>query len=209
MITWLKLMKIRIARPWNRFRRRRRIRNRNVSIISNNCWGGFMMKECALPFRTPFVGLFMFDEDYIEMLEHPEVLQTPLRFIKRSESRHKITDPKEYPIAVIGDGLEIHFLHYKSESEAREKWSKRVGRIDFNNLIVKFGDEDGERPDLLKRFDALPYKCKVAFTGRDYPELHSAVTVPYYLAEGHVGRDLYKVSNEVWDFVYHANALSE
>lgn len=207
MITWLKLMRIRISRPWNRFMRRRRLRNRSVSIISNNCWGGFMMKECGIPFRTPFVGLFMFDEDYISMLEHPEVLESQLRFINRSESRHKITDPKEYPIGVIGDGIEIHFLHYKSEAEAMEKWTRRVGRIDFSNLVVKFGDEDGQRPDLLKRFDRLPYKCKVAFTGKDYPDIRSAVTVPYYRDEGKVGRDLYKVSNEVWDFVDHANDL--
>ncbi|MDE6581301.1 MAG: DUF1919 domain-containing protein [Duncaniella sp.] len=200
-------MKIRIARPWNKFRRRRRLRNRSVSIISNNCWGGFMMKECNIPFNTPFVGLFMFDEDYISMLEHPEVLKSELRFISRRESRHKITEPKDYPIAVIGDGLEIHFLHYKSEKEARMKWNRRVGRIDFDNLIVKFGDEDGPRRDLLERFDKLPYKCKVAFTGKDYPGISSAVTVPYYKEEGMVARDLYKVSNEVWDFVDHANGL--
>ncbi|MDE6416730.1 MAG: DUF1919 domain-containing protein [Duncaniella sp.] len=200
-------MKIRIARPWNKFRRRRRLRNRSVSIISNNCWGGFMMKECNIPFNTPFVGLFMFDEDYISMLEHPEVLKSELRFISRRESRHKITEPKDYPIAVIGDGLEIHFLHYNSEEEARMKWNRRVGRIDFDNLIVKFGDEDGPRRDLLERFDKLPYKCKVAFTGKDYPGISSAVTVPYYKEEGMVARDLYKVSNEVWDFVDHANGL--
>lgn len=207
MISWLKLMKIRMMRPWNRIWRRRRLRNRTVSIISNNCWGGFMMKECGLPFNTPFVGLFMFDEDYVRMLESPEVLKTPLRFISRAESRHEISEPKDYPIGVIGDGLEIHFLHYKSEAEARSKWERRVGRIDFDNLIVKFGDEDGPRPDLLERFDRLPYVCKVAFTARDYPEIRTAVKVPYYQEEGHVERDLYKVSNEVWDFVDHANAL--
>lgn len=209
MISWLKLMKIRLMRPWNRFSRRRRLKNRTVSIISNNCWGGFMMKECGLPFNTPFVGLFMFDEDYVRMLEDPGVLNSPLRFISREESCHVISDPKIYPIGVIGDGLEIHFLHYGSEAEARSKWERRVGRIDFDNLIVKFGDEDGPRPDLLERFDRLPYKHKVAFTGTDYPRIQSAVMVPYYTDERHVGRDLYKVSNEVWDFVDHANRIAD
>lgn len=198
-----------MMRPWHKLMRRRRLHNRSLSIISNNCWGGFMMKECGIPFNTPFVGLFLFDEDYIRLLEHPEVMEEPLRFISRNESRHEIAEPRDYPIAVIGDGIEIHFLHYKDEREALQKWARRVKRLNFNNLMVKFGDEDGARPDLLKRFEALPYKCKVAFTGREYGEYPSAVYVPYYAEEGHVMRDLYKVSNEVWDFVDHANKIAE
>ena len=207
MISKSKLWHIRFLRPWNRWRRRRTIRNRCVSVISNNCWGGFMMKECNLPFNTPFVGLFLYDTDYIRVLEHPEVLRTPLRFIDRKDSRHVITDPKDYPIGVIGDDIEIHFLHYRDRDEARTKWERRVGRIDWNNSIVKFGDEDGDRPDLLARFDALPLPCKVYFSGRQHPSSASAVFLPDFATEGHIDRGAYKVSNEQWDFVSHANAL--
>ena len=40
-----------IRNLWGRIR----LRNRNVSIISNDCWGGRMCKFYKLPFHSPFV----------------------------------------------------------------------------------------------------------------------------------------------------------
>ncbi|MCM1519313.1 MAG: DUF1919 domain-containing protein [Lachnoclostridium sp.] len=209
MVKGFKLLKVRLLRPWNRFIRRRRLKNKTVTVISNNCWGGFMMKECGMAFYTPFVGLFMFDDDYIRMLEDMNVLSKPLRFISREQSRHVITEKKDYPIGVIGDGIEIHFLHYKSAQEAAEKWAKRVSRIDKDNMIVKFGDEDGWREDLMRRFEALPFDCKVCFTAQEHEGYPSVVRLPYYDNEGSIQRDAYKVTNDYWDFVDHANALKK
>lgn len=35
------------------------------------------------------------------------------------------------------DSIEIFFLHFHSEQEAREKWERRVQRINWNRLLIK------------------------------------------------------------------------
>lgn len=41
------------------------IKNKNVSIISNNCWGGFMYQEHRLRYNSPFIGLFLYAPELI------------------------------------------------------------------------------------------------------------------------------------------------
>lgn len=77
-----------------------------------------------------------------------------------------ILDDKEYPIGLIANDIEIHFIHYKDEDEAYAKWSRRVKRINWDNLIVKFCDRDQCTEDLIRRFDKLPYSHKVCFTAK-------------------------------------------
>lgn len=36
------------------------LKNKCFTIISNNCWGGFVYQKFNLQYRTPFVGLFIF-----------------------------------------------------------------------------------------------------------------------------------------------------
>lgn len=51
------------------------------------------------------------------------------------------TRARRYPVGMLkGNGtlpdIKIHFLHYRSFEEAREKWLERSGRLDFDNLCV-------------------------------------------------------------------------
>lgn len=200
--TWLD-----ITLPVRNFFERRRLRNHSVTVISNNCWGGFMLKYHHLPFNTPFIGLFVMPEDYIKILENPELLKTPLHFISKAESRYPDAHENTYPIGVIGDGVEIHFLHYRDEDEARAKWERRVRRINWSNAIVKFSDEVGPTPpELIKRFDSLPYRCKVCFSARPEPGLKSVVVLPDFAGDEKVGAT-HLVSNATWNFARHANEL--
>ena len=73
----------------------------------------------------------------------------------------------ECPIAICGD-IEIIFMHYKTPEEALKKWTRRVERMNWNNLIIKFSEMNGCTEDDLKAFDSLPYQKKVAFVTRDY-----------------------------------------
>ena len=66
-------------------------------------------------------------------------------------------------------------MHYASEQEAREKWLRRCARIEWDNLLVKFCDQNGATPEQLRAFDALPYPNKVCFTARPYPQIRCAV----------------------------------
>lgn len=66
------------------------IKNKNVTIISNNCWGGFMYQSCKLEYQSPFVGLFILAPCYIELLERfDEVINRPLIFKRTVDSKYK------------------------------------------------------------------------------------------------------------------------
>ncbi len=191
---------------------RRRLRNRDVSIIANNCWGGFMYRYMKIPFNSPFVGLFIMAPDYLDLLEHPEMLRRELHFIDRGASRYPDTVKAQtaaYPIATLGEGgPEIHFLHFPDAETARDKWMRRMRRVDFDNAIIYFHDGDGFTPDMLPRFDALPYREKVFFSARRWPGSPAAVYLPEFAGEPRVGR-LWKFSDLHWNFAAAANRLME
>jgi uncharacterized protein (DUF1919 family) len=42
---------------------------KDFTIISDNCWGGFAYKYFGLKYTSPFVGLVIFPSDYIMLLK--------------------------------------------------------------------------------------------------------------------------------------------
>lgn len=142
------------------------LRNKNFSIISNNCWGGRIYQRYGLQYTSPTVGLLFFADEYIRFLSDIKYyLSLDLEFIPKTKSRYYqfYSDKnKYYPIGVLDD-VEIVFLHYKSEDEAREKWNRRKQRINWDNLIVKFNDQNRATQEHIVAFDNLPYKNKLCF----------------------------------------------
>lgn len=201
---WLDLQALYLHPAW-----RRRLRNPGVSIISNDCWGGFMYRYLKLPFHSPFIGLFVMPGDFVRLLRNPGRLQGELTFIPKSGSRHlaHIHHTSIYPVGVLPTGEEIHFLHYASEAEARDKWTRRLKRIDWDNAIIKLSDNYHITPQMMQDFDALPYPEKVLFTGTPHPELRCAVYLPEFAELGRTAERIHKISHRYWDFVAHANAL--
>jgi len=109
-----------------------------------------------------------------------------------------------YPIAQLGDTIEIHFMHYSSDREAKEKWLRRTQRIDWENqdsLFFKFCDHGGCEKQFLNEFDALHYRHKVCFTGTYYPDLKSSIWIKECNDEGTVGDGgkLYHVCRNYFD----------
>ncbi len=183
------------------------LRNKKVTIISNNCWGGFMYQEYNLPYNSPFIGLFLFAPDYIKMLENlKEYLNKELIFIERDQSQYTLYVNSSYPIGLLND-VEIHFLHYKSNDEAKRKWNKRVQRINFDNMIIKFCDRDLCTPELIQKFDLLPYPNKVCFTAKLYPQLKSVIVLKALLGQEMVSEE-WKHSKSHYNFRKEANRIT-
>lgn len=143
---------------------RKMLKNRNFTIISNNCWGGFIYQIFKLPYSTPTIGLFLFAEDYVEFCRNIKYyLSKQIIFIEKDKSKYNNYILKNYPIGKI-DNIEIHFMHYKSKEEAIEKWEKRKKRINWDNIIFKFSQKDlCSRNDIID-FMNLEYKNKICFT---------------------------------------------
>lgn len=114
--------------------RQKKLKNKNFTIISNNCWGGMVYESFNLPKQSPTVGLFFMAEEYIKFLKSfPDILNEEIEFIDPMESKYvdflKQDDRfGQYPIGKLGD-IEIEFLHYHSKEEVLEKWKRRCGRI--------------------------------------------------------------------------------
>ena len=186
-----------------------RIRNKQVTIISNNCWGGFMYQSCRIKYNSPFIGLYMYAPEYIALLRNLKYnLSQPLRFIKHEQSKYKNIVPTQYILGVLGDtGIEIVFMHYHLEEEALEKWNRRMRRINWNNMIVKFSDTDfGCSDNLIEEFDKMPFEHKVCFTAKKHPKCNSVIYMPEFKDQPFV---LYEwaYSYKYYDFVKEANKI--
>ena len=143
----------------------------DFSIIGNNCWGGSIYQSMKRPYLTPFVGLFMMTPCYIRLLEDLRGhLAHPPRPV--GDSRYEAVratrgcGSSAYPIGILGDDVEVHFLHYASWGEALDKWNRRVARIRWNRLFVKFGDQNESSANWVRRFLALPFERKLCLTNR-------------------------------------------
>jgi hypothetical protein len=74
------------------------------------------------------VGLWVNPVNYLDYVENLDrVHGGELEFVDSD---------KGYPVARLS-GIELNFMHYKSEEEARGKYSKRFKRINHNKLLVK------------------------------------------------------------------------
>lgn len=183
----------RLLTPWWAFRkwcerrvkdaRRLALRTRDFTVISNNCFGGFVYQRYGLPYKTPTAGLFFMPDDYLRLLSDPKrYFSAPLCFIDPSIAPHaaylRAQDAKygTYPVARLGD-VTVYFMHYATEKEAREKWERRAKRICWDRVLYKFCDQNGATPAQIAAFDALPYAHKVCFCARAYPELASVVVL--------------------------------
>lgn len=134
------------------------------SIISNNCWAEPVYKQFQRAYNTPTIGLWFYADDYISFLQNfRELVGKPLHFLENPRSGRK-----PYPVGTLSDAVDIQFLHFKSEDEAREKWSRRTARLPASDddLRIRICDRDGFEERHLPIFDALPFRHKVAFVKR-------------------------------------------
>ncbi len=172
---------------------RGRLINHNFSIISNDCWGGGVYEDLNIQYKTPTVGLFFYPEDYIEFVRHfKELIYKDLNFVTQSKYQEcnvkREKNGLTYPIGIVG-GVEIHFLHYKSQQDAMEKWIRRRERINFDNLFFKFSDRENCSYKHIKEFCMLPISNKVVFTSKPL-DLIDVVFLPKYEGQPTIG-DIY------------------
>lgn len=186
---------------------RSNLKNKNFTIISNNCWAGSVYEDLKLEYTTPTVGLFFFAPCYIKFLKRIEYyLSVNLTFKENSfyddvnESRKNTNDV--YPIGILDD-IEIHFLHYKNEQIAYEKWMRRSRRVNFDNLYIVFSDRDKCCYEHIKEFDQMPFKNKIFFSSKIFPEFRSLIWLKHYKNDSYIG-DI--VSNK-WRYRFYFNVV--
>jgi len=187
--------------------RRKRLLNRRFTVVSNDCWGAEVYKDLDLPFDTPLIGTFIMAPCFLRIAADAErILRSPLAFVPASrfeEVEELKRGWRPFPTGTLDDGrVEIQFMHYGSEDEARSKWERRVERSHFDRLFFKLsGDKDRFGDAEFAAFDALPIR-KIAFSAKSRPGLSSVITIPGYDRDG---KTMYKITLAHFDVVNWLN----
>lgn len=176
---------------------------KDLTIVSDNCYGVAYMKALNKPYESPFFSIFIYAPDYIKLLEN---------FDEYMKLKPKAQDPEgkskykrglaKYPVIIL-DGskgpVEIHFAHEKqSAKEAIRKWVERRDRMNMNkkDMFVKMDDRDKFTVDLGKRFLALKkFPNKRLFVSQKYKKDFQGmknVTITDYKTQGPIGTTLEK-----------------
>lgn len=200
-------------------RNRNKLINKNLSIIASNCTGGFMYHWLGLEFRSPFINLFMENDDFITAMENfDEFIESPIIELK--------DNPHSYPVGIGVHGEKIHFMHYHNFREAIEFWEKRKLRINRDNMTVMLsnlgcGIESLEKTEkeifdeelkILRRFNLLPFKNKIAFSGFNFKLTNVVYIKGYRDLPGHNLFDInkksfYKRYLDQFDYVSYFNNM--
>lgn len=160
-----------------------KLKNKNFTIISNNCWGGLISIKYGLPYRSPTCGLLILGNDYIKFCSKiKHYLNCELKFIKFADSKYSsMFEGMNFPVAKLDD-IEIYFMHYSSPEEASEKWYRRSKRINWDFIIYKISERETFTKEDMTNFANLPIENKLIFASSKYtddtiliPELNTLV----------------------------------
>lgn len=175
-------IKTRFMEAYERFR----LTGCEFVLVSNNCWGSTIYSTLKREYNTPFVGLFICPEDYLRLLKDFErYIESDILF----ESGVSVDSEKGlYPVGVLGGDVSIHFLHYSSVEEARDKWTRRAIRCREAlskdvSVYVKFCDRDNASNQNFEDYYQIPFGNKIAIRGGN-----GAAGI---IAKGHQAAEIY------------------
>lgn len=183
--------------------RRKKLKNTDFSIISNNCWSSFIYQKYGLKYMSPTAGLYILGDDFVKFCSRLDwYLEQKLIFIKWEDATYynSIKNETPYPVAQLGD-IEIYFMHYATEEEAENKWYRRAKRINKDKLIFKLSQREKCAKEDIIKFINLPLKNKVCFAYDDVP---GVVLIPEL--KGWVG-DEQPIVEKYYDEVELINSL--
>ena len=166
-------------------RYRKKLHDTDFSLVCSNCFGGIFYHWLGMQFKSPFINLFLSNEDFIKALSHwNEFLAQPL-----IEDFHA---GKSYPVGIGYDGIRVEFQHYTDFASANEKWEERKLRIIPDKTIFMLTNWGGVK-SVVEQFDSLPLKNKIIFTDKPFPECRSAVWLKGW--QHNCGRNIWLTSS--------------
>ncbi len=159
---------------------RKKLKNENFTIITNNCMAGFIYHDLGCKFLTPTINLFMGTEDFV-------VFAKELKYYAECDLVEYKDDTKNFPVGKLQakdkehKDIIINFNHYDNFQHAKEKWQTRCRRINYSNICVmmEFYDDVYDEKS-LQDFQEIPYKSKIILTHKPYPNIKNTFAVSCY-----------------------------
>jgi uncharacterized protein (DUF1919 family) len=169
------------------------VTRQDITLISDDCWAAEFYRLLRIPYLTPSVGLYVEVADYLDFVSNLRAANAfQLRFIPSE---------KAYPVARTPYAT-LHFMHYSSEDEAREKFLRRAARINWEQLFIKvdFGKPDYTAMDVA-RWNGMKLPNSLAIVPESSPfarqAIWNAMTTPYWEING---ARMFAISRNFFDF---------
>lgn len=140
-----------------------------VTILSDDCWGGYVYHELCLPFTSPLVNIYWQRDSYCKFIVDPlYYFEQPLELLKEIDFRENI-----YPVGRIGEGdreVRLDFVHARSFKEAKRLWETRRKRINRDRIFIKLGFDATEegRDKYLDIFSNISYPKICFYSGKTH-----------------------------------------
>lgn len=170
-----KFIKLKMQNIGKKFRKlirnrieRRKIKNKDFTILSNTCIGGVICNDLGHRFLSPTINLYITPSQFVKFLENLDYYLS--LEIEPVETKLK------YPVGKLGDII-LYFKHYKTIEQAIQKWNERKKRINKDNLFIMMTDRWCLPYEYLERFNKLSYENKVCFTHKRYDEFECCKVV--------------------------------
>lgn len=145
-----------------------RLKNKDFTIIANNCCGTLMYESLRLKKLSPTCSLTIEGDAFVKFCRHlKEYLRMPVE--EATEEDRKKYPGCKVPIGILrGNGalppVGLVFTHYDRFENAREAWYRRRERVNYDNLFFILDCETETDEKLPDEFERLPYENKVIFT---------------------------------------------
>ena len=138
--------------------RKEELKQTDVTILCNCCIGGTMYNDLGLKFLSPTVNLFFGHHSFIDFVNHLDDYRDG-ELIKIEDKYDVNERGVQAPVCVLRkQGLpdvEIHFLHYDTYEEAREKWYSRYERINPEKIFLVIEAKDEHEHELIDEYTEL------------------------------------------------------
>ena len=166
----------------------------DFTIISDDCWAGTLYQDLKIPYKTPFIGLYIAPKDYIKLIENlTYYLSMPLEFIDAEKCQ------QNFPVGCLGD-IKIYFMHYFCQEEVVAKWNRRLERVNWDNLFIKidFGKWNYDN-ESIKIWNSIKDHTKIAFLKSPDPKIMDSIFVENWVFDGNA---MYNISQEYFDVIH-------
>jgi uncharacterized protein (DUF1919 family) len=165
------------------------LEDEKFTVLGNDCWGHALYEGYGLPYQTPLLGAGLFGDCFIRFAGDLEgYLKSPLRFSADTRYpglRRLRAQRGGWPIGLLKDDVEIHFLHFRSQDACRRVWEKGCETMRMDRIALKLStDKDGVTQEHIERFAAMPFERKLIISPRHHPNIPCAIQVPDYLTNG-------------------------
>lgn len=159
---------------------RKRNKNSNPTIVCNNCIAGIIYHNLGLKFTSPTINLSINGKDYLEFVKH-------FKYYSTCDLIEINDNTVNYPIGKLvardetHQDILIHFHHYSSFDNAKERWIERYSRVNWDNIfyIWEFYDTIYDAKYMYE-FDNLNLNNKIILTHRKFNQLRNAFTITCY-----------------------------